>query len=192
MKLPDNVKIGPGHNIGEHVILGVRPASAPEDSVLTIGKNATIRSHSVLYVNTRIGDNLQTGHKILIREETTIGDDCLIGSHSIIEKGCRIGNRVTIQSAVYIPNLSIIEDDVFIGPRVCLTNDKYMIMGPDTPLEGPIIQKKARIGANSTLLPGVTIGENTVIGAASVVTRDIPANKVAFGNPARIIKDIDE
>lgn len=184
-----HIILGKNHNIEKYVILGCMPFSKIKNPVLKIDDNAFIKSHSVIYTNSRIGKNFKCGHSVLIRENTTIGNDCLVGSHSIIEKECVIGNHVIIQSSVYIPNCSIIDDNVFIGPRVCFTNDKYMLINSSTHLKGPHIEEGVRIGANSTLLPGINIGKNTIIGAGSVVTKNIPKNKMVYGNPARIIEN---
>ena len=121
-----------------------------------------------------------------MRENSEIGDDVLIGTNSVLDGHCKIGSNVSIQTDVYITINTIIEDHVFIGPRVVTTNDKYMYYGAK--LTGPTIKKGARIGANSTLLPGVVIGENAIVGAGSVVTRDVPDGAVVAGNPARTIK----
>lgn len=145
----------------------------------------TIRQPAIIYDNVKYGKNFQTGHFIVIRSETVIGDDCLVGTGTIIDGKVKIGDNVKIQSAVYIPPNTIIHDNVFVGPRVCFTNDKYMYYGAE--LEGPEIGEGSRIGANSTILPGVKIGKNCLIGAGSVVTDDIPDDSVAYGNPARVV-----
>ncbi len=105
----------------------------------------------------------------------------------IIEDQCKIGNNVSIQSGVYIPTYSIIEDNVFLGPNSVLTNDKYI--GYEDPrkgdLKGVMIEKNASIGANSTILPGVRIGHNAVVGSGAVVTRDVAPGTVVAGVPAK-------
>jgi acetyltransferase-like isoleucine patch superfamily enzyme len=147
----------------------------------------------VIYAGNRIGARFQTGHSVLIRELNEIGDDVSVGSHSIVEHHVRIGNRVRIHSNVFIPEFSILEDDAWIGPNVVVTNALY----PGSPsaksdLRGAHVMRKARVGANATLLPGVTIGRDALIGAGAVVVRDVPDGKVVVGNPARIIKDLRE
>ncbi|MDQ6990708.1 MAG: acyltransferase [Mariprofundaceae bacterium] len=116
-----------------------------------------------------------------------VGKECNICDHTFIESGVVLGDRVTVKCGVFIWEGAIIENDVFIGPNVTFTNDlrpRSKQYGPDGIL--PIkLRKGCSIGANATLLPHVTIGEFAMIGAASVVTRDVPAHALFFGGPAR-------
>ena len=187
----DSVKLGRNPTIGEYVLLGV----APEKRVgkLIIGDNAIIRSHSVLYAGSKIGDNLRTGHGVLIREKNIIGDNVSIGSHSVIEVENRIGNNVRIHSNCFIPEFVIVEDDAWIGPCVTVLN----VLHPPCPrftdcAKSVHIKQNAKIGGNVTIGPRVTIGRNSLIGMGSVVTADIPDDVLAFGNPARVIRNMSE
>ncbi len=177
-RLMGKVAIGKDPVIQENVSLG-----NAEDGLLVIGDNALIRSGAIIYSAVKIGNNLRTGHRVLIREKTEIGDNVLVGTDSVIDGNCRLGNNISIQTNAYITAFSTIEDDVFIGPRVVTTNDKYMTYGAK--LIGAIIKRGARIGANATLLPGVVIGEGAIIGSGAVVTANVPAGAVMVGNPAR-------
>jgi len=104
-----------------------------------------------------------------------------------------LGNRVRIHSQAFIPEFSIVEDEAWIGPNVVLTNAKYPLSpGVKDQLAGPVVRKGAKIGANATLLPGVVIGENALVGAGSVVVHDVPAGAVVAGNPAKVIRQISE
>jgi UDP-2-acetamido-3-amino-2,3-dideoxy-glucuronate N-acetyltransferase len=117
-----------------------------------------------------------------------IGKDSIVHSHTWIGNGVKIGERVKIQPFVFIPTGIEIEDDVFIGPGVVFANDKY----PPSNGKGwtkTIIKKGVAIGANATILPGITINENSLIGAGSVVTKDVPPNEVWVGNPATKLRD---
>lgn len=121
-----------------------------------------------------------------------IGENCNICSHCLIENDVVIGDSVTIKSGVQIWDGITIEDSVFIGANVTFTNDKYpRSKNPNWVLQPTLIMKGASIGAGSTLLPGITIGENAVIGAGSVVTKNVPSGELWFGNPARFVKKID-
>ena len=146
-----------------------------------------IRVGTILYPDIEIGKNFVTGNNAIIRSNTTIGDNALIGTNVVIEGECTIGDNVKLQTGVYITLYTTIEDDVFMGPCSVTTNDKYMIYKNGNKLRGPIIRKGARIGANSTILPGVTIGENAVVGAGSVVTKDVPDGMTVVGSPAKML-----
>jgi acetyltransferase-like isoleucine patch superfamily enzyme len=150
-----------------------------------IGKNPHIRSNSIIYNDVTIGDNLITGHNVLIREKTTLGHDVLIGTNTVIEGHSKIGSNVSIQSNVYIPKNCFIEDNVFIGPCTCFTNDRYPVR-VDYKLKGPTIRKGASIGANSTFLSGIEVGEGAIVAAGAVVTRPVPPWYLAIGAPAKI------
>jgi len=188
-----NVKIGKNSAIGDFVIIGVQPKGEKGKNIKTIaGNNIIIRSHSVIYAGNSIGNNFQTGHNVMIREDNIIGDDVSIGTGSVVEHHCEIGNRVRIHSQAFICEYSVLEQGCWVGPNVVLTNTLHPLCPlAKKCLKGPTIQRNAKIGGNVTILPEVTIGENALIGAGSVVTEDIPKNSVAVGNPARVIKNID-
>jgi acetyltransferase-like isoleucine patch superfamily enzyme len=190
----DGVELGPEAEIGEYVVVGVAPVGYEPGQVRTvIGAGARIRSHSVIYAGNRIGDRFQTGHGVLIREFNQIGDDVSVGSHSIVEHRVRIGDRVRIHSNVFVPEFSILEDDAWLGPHAVLTNAPYpRSRDAKATLKGPHLLAGAKIGANTTILPGITIGRNALVGAGAVVVTDVPDGQVVVGNPARAIKDIDE
>lgn len=128
-----------------------------------------------------IGSGTRVGSFSLIHGGARIGEGCTIGSHCNI-CDCKIGDRVSIQTACHITRGVVVEDDVFIGPRVVTLNDKLK----GDPMAYPRICRGAKIGGGSVLLPGVTVGEYAIVGAGSVVTRDVPAGAVVKGNPARV------
>lgn len=167
----------------EHFTVGVKYKKMSKPPL--IGKNPLIRSNTIIYNDVEIGDNFKTGHNVVIREKTAIGDNVLLGTNTVIEGHCNIGSNVSIQSNVYIPKNVLIEDYVFIGPCTCFTNDKYPIR-IDYDLKGPTIRKGASIGANSTFLSDVEIGEGAMVAAGSIVTHDVPPFYLAIGTPARI------
>jgi acetyltransferase-like isoleucine patch superfamily enzyme len=151
-----------------------------------IGRNVIIRSCSTIYERTVISDNVELGHNVLIREDTQIGQNSLIGSGTIIDGKTKIGNNTSIQSGVYIPLGTVIGNNVFLAPKVVITNDKYPA---SSRLVTTIIEDNAIIGANATLIAGVKIGKRAVVGAGSVVTKDVPDEAVVYGVPARIVGD---
>lgn len=139
-----------------------------------------------------IGANTNIWQFVVVLPDAKIGDNCNICSQCFIENKVSIGNNVTIKNGVQVWDGVTIEDNVFIGPNVTLTNDKMprSKVYPDE-FAKIVIKKGASIGANATILPGVTIGERAMVGAGSVVTKDVPANAVVFGNPAKIIRFLE-
>ena len=146
-----------------------------------IGNGVILRDKTVIYAGAVLENCVQTGHHVLIREGCIIGKGTMIGSGSIIEADCTIGMDVSIQSGVYLSNGTKVGDQVFIGTMVCVINDRMM----DSTIHPVEIKKGARIGANSTLMAGITIEESAVIGAGSVVTKDVKKGAKVYGVPAR-------
>jgi len=186
------VRLGEGAQIGAWVVIG-EPArgQAPGDVETLIGPNAVIRSHTVIYAGNRIGAGFQTGHQVSIREDNVIGDSVSVGTGSVVEHHVRIADRVRIHSQAFVPEMSVLGEGCWIGPRVCITNAKYPL-SPNVKNEliGATIEPGAKIGANSTLLPGVRVGAEALVGAGSVVVKDVPAGAVVVGNPARVINEL--
>lgn len=186
-----NVRLN-GGVVHEYAVLG-HPTNFPytlPGERLNIGANAVIRPFTVIYAPNEIGDRFRTGQGVSIRERNVIGNDVSVGTHTSIEFGNVIGNRVNIHSGCFL-ELVTLEDDVFVGPNVVFTDDPH----PRCPaylqcVRGATVKRRARIGANSTILPGVHIGEDALIGAGSVVyERHIPARSVWAGNPAVQIRE---
>jgi len=188
-----NVKLGKNCTVEDFAIIGSPPKGHCAGELETvIGDNAVIRSHTVIYAGNIIGVNFQTGNKANIRELNEIGDNVSVGTLSVIEHHVRIGNNVRIHSLAFIPEFTVIEEGCWIGPNVVLTNAKY----PNSPnakneLKGVHLKKNAIIGAGCIILPGIVVGSYALIGAGSVVTKDIPDNCVVAGNPAKKINTID-
>ncbi|MDT4969359.1 MAG: hypothetical protein QOJ64_4096 [Acidobacteriota bacterium] len=193
-KIYPGVSLGKETTVGEFALIGVPLRdSQPGEVETVIGAGSVIRSHTVIYAGNVIGAKFQTGHGVMIRELNQIGEGVSIGTHSVIEHHVKIGNRVRIHSNAFIPEYSVIEDEAWIGPNVVFTNALYPLSpNAKATLKGPHIMTGAKIGANATLLPGVTIGRNALIGAGSVVVHDVPDGKVVVGNPARVVKDVSE
>jgi len=197
---PSGVYVAPGVNIGPDAdlqgpcILGKPPRGKTEGELpLRIGRQSTVRPFTTIYAGSVIGDRLQTGQGASIREDNVIGDDVSVGTNTVLEFGNTIGNRVRIHSGCFLEMVTI-EDDVFVGPNVVFTDDPHPMNCPRYKEceGGAVVRRLARIGANSTILPGVEIGENALVGAGSVVAKDVPANTVVAGNPARVIKEVSD
>lgn len=146
--------------------------------------------HELSDVQTKdIGNNTTIWQFCVILKNAIIGNNCNINCNVFIENDVTIGNSVTIKPGVQIWDGITIEDDVFIGPNVTFTNDMFpKSKNKNFTLERTLIKKEASIGANSTILPGIIIGSNSLIGAGSVVLKNIPDNEIWAGNPARFIK----
>lgn len=146
----------------------------------------------------KLGKNVKIVHPVNLYG-CEIGDDTKIDAFTYIEGGVKIGKKCKIRTHVFIPEGVTIEDQVFIGPCVCFTNDKYpratnpngsMKIENDWVLLKTLIKRGAVIGAKSVVLPGISIGEYAVVGAGSVVTKDVPPYKTVVGNPARVVGDV--
>lgn len=141
----------------------------------------------------QIGKGSKIWQFVVILKGAKIGADCNICTQTLIEGDVVIGDRVTVKSGVQIWDGSIIGDDVFIGPNATFSNDLYP-RSKKYPMQfkGVIIHNGASIGANATVLPGITIGEKAMVGAGAVVTKDVPARAVVVGNPAKILRYLDD
>ena len=189
----ENVEIGENAVIGDYVIIGEPPRGLnPGDLPTKIGDNAVIRSHTVIYAGNVIGNNFETGHHVLIRESNIIGNDVSVGTNSVVEHHVQIGNEVRIHSLAFVPEQSVLEDGSWIGPGVTITNTKYPLsVDAKQSASGVRLRQLAKIGANATLLQGITVGERALVGAGSVVVKDVPDNTVVAGSPARKINDVE-
>jgi UDP-2-acetamido-3-amino-2,3-dideoxy-glucuronate N-acetyltransferase len=117
-----------------------------------------------------------------------IGKNCKIHSFVYIEEGVEIGDNCNIRPFVFIPSGVTIEDNVFVGPSVTFANDKYPKVGDDWILLKTLVKSGASIGANCVILPGVTVGKESLVGAGSVVTKDVPDRAIVVGNPAIVTR----
>ena len=130
-----------------------------------------------------VGENVKIWHFAYVGDNTVIGNDVMIGSLTHVDYNVKIGNNCRIEGSVYIPPLTEIGNNVFIGPGTTFTNDPYPM---SKRMIGVIVEDGAIIGGRSIIKAGVTIGKNSVIAMASVVTKDIPSDVVVMGHPARI------
>lgn len=176
-----NVRIAEGARIGSHCELGV-PSALAEGRPLVIGEGALIRSHSVFYEGSRFGPGLVTGHRVTVREKTEAGSAFQIGTLSDIQGHCTIGDHVRTHSNVHIGQHSEVGNFVWIFPYVVLTNDPHP---PSEVMKGVTVGDFAVIATMVTVLPGIVIGEGAVIGASSLVSKDVAAHRIVAGVPAR-------
>ena len=198
LELGSNVYLGEMTSIGfpvQHQIIkfqrGETKSPRMNAKVTVFGDNCIIRSGTTVYSDVKLGKDVRVGHSALIREEIRIGDGTVVGTGVILDGETSIGSKVSIQTGVYIPLKSKVEDRVFLGPKCLLTNDKYLMRKPYK-LKGPIIRRGASVGAGAILLPGIEIGEEAVIGAGAVVTKDVPPKAIVVGIPAHIKSTISK
>lgn len=154
---------------------------------LKIGKKALIRSGSIIYAGSEIGNSFQTGHQVTIREKSQIGSNVSIGTLSDIQGNCKIGNYVRMHSNVHIGQLSVIDDFVWIFPYVVLTND------PTPPSEhflGVHIAPFAIVATGAIIMPGIDIAQDSLVAAGAIVTKNVEAFSVVAGNPGKQISDV--
>lgn len=155
-----------------------------------IGQGTVIEPTAVIQENCEIGDNCFIGHYVVMRPGTKIGNNTVIGHLTVFEGECSVGSDCLIHAQCHITKGAVIEDKVFIAPGFIGCNDNIMLhqrrhLKEFVP-EGYTIKHGARLGAGVLVLPGVTIGENAVVGVGSIVTKDVLAGTVTYGSPARI------
>jgi acetyltransferase-like isoleucine patch superfamily enzyme len=191
-RIYDNVKLGKNVTIEDFVIIGLPPkGSKPGELETIIGDNSIIRAGTIIYAGNHVGNNFQTGHHVVIRENNMIGNDCAVGTQGEVAFNTKIGNNVRFHSDCHIYEDTIIEDDVRFNPGVYVLNTKYPYRPGEKPIIEPVyIKQGAIIAARSTLMPGIIIGRYALVGAESLVTKDVPDYAIVYGHPAVIKGDI--
>ena len=192
--ISDGVEIFSGAIIGKEPKGAGATARTPYfKKHIVIGKNTSIGPHAVVYYDVDIGSNTLIGDGASIREQCRIGSRCIISRYVTINYNTTIGDHTKIMDLTHITGNCKIGNNVFISTTIGMTNDNLDGDGgyDENRILGPTLHDGAFIGAGVTLLPGVTIGEKAIVGSGAVVTRDVPANSVAMGIPARVIRQID-
>ncbi len=196
-----NVVIKNGAEIFEHCVVGRQPKApgctsrklSEEFRETVIGKETILSPGCIVYAGTQIGNNTLLGDNCSIREDCRIGNYCIISRNVSVNYNTIVGNRTKIMDNTHITGNAVIEDNVFISVLVATTNDNTMGREEydEDHVGGPHIKRNTTIGAAANILPNTIIGENCIVGAGAVVTKDIPDNKVVMGVPAKIIRDVE-
>lgn len=191
----DNVEIGDNTVIADNCTIG-EPGGNYYNNPETysnlktiIGSNSLIRSYSILYAGSTFGEGFSTGHRVTIRENTVFGKKCRVGTLSDIQGHSSFGDHCWLHSNVHVGQGSKIGNFVFIYPYVVLTNDPTP---PSNVCVGPKIGDFSQIAVFSVLLPGVEIGKHVLVGAGSVVGKNVGDYQLVLGSPANSVKDVRE
>jgi acetyltransferase-like isoleucine patch superfamily enzyme len=182
VEIGDNVFIGANSIIGEPI--GGSLGNENFSTGTKIGNNSILRSGSIIYQNVITAENFESGHRVTIREGSRFGKNNRVGTLCDIQGDCEFGNYVRLHSNVHIGKTTKVGNFVFIFPYVVATNDPHP---PSNHLCGVTIKDFAVIATSSVLLPGVTIGAESLVGAMSLVKNDVPDGMVVVGNPAKVI-----
>lgn len=214
----ENVRIGRGCRVGNHVVLhadtvigdtvriddhaalGKKPMKAANSATtreqelppLTVGELCIVGTGVVLYRGAAIDAKVLMADLCTVRENVTVGRGTIVGRGVTVENFCTVGRYCKLESECYITAYSTLEDRVFIAPGVVTSNDNFVGRTAERfkHFKGVTVRKGGRIGAGTVLLPGVTVGEDALVAAGSVVSRDVPARKIVLGAPAKPWRDV--
>lgn len=147
-----------------------------------------IKQPSIVHPSAVIGQGTVVWYFANICDGVSIGENCAIGSGVYVGRYASLGHRVRVQDKAHLTDRMVIGDDVFIGPCATFINDRHpRVNNPHYKAEPPIVRDRVSVGANATILPGVTLGEGCVVGAGAVVTKNVPPYATVVGNPARVV-----
>ena len=190
----DNVRIDDNTVIGKYPMKASLSAFKDESYLAptSIASNCLIGANTVIYVGSNISQHVLVADLASVRENTSIGEYTIIGRGVAVENYVKIGKRCKLESECYITAYSELEDYVFIAPGVVTSNDNFLGRTEERfkYFKGVKVKRGGRIGANAVILPGKVIGEDALVAAGSVVTKDVPPRKVVVGSPARVIRDV--
>lgn len=153
------------------------------------GKNVRVGHYVVIEEDCEIGDGCFIGNNTVVRAGCIFGNHCVVGHNVVFEANSKFGNHVTINAQCHMTQGIIVEDEVFFGPGVITMNTRHICYGRKIPriYEPPIVKRASRIGGGSKILPGVIIGENALVAAGSVVTKNVPNGAIVMGVPAKVV-----
>ena len=190
--------VGDNAMISDNAVVGRLPMRAAISTLkerdlppAEIGEGCIVGACAVIYRGSKLGPGVLVADQASVREDVEVGKHTIIGRGAAVENHTRIGNYVKIETNAYITAHSVVEDRCFVAPMVTMSNDNFLGRTKERfkYTKGPHLKKGARVGANATLMPGVVIGEDAVVAAGSLVTKDVPPRKIVAGVPAGLMKD---
>ncbi len=193
--------LGEGVKVLEGAVVGKQPTLSPRSTTkreplppAELGDGTIVSTGAIVFAGSRVGARVILGDQSCVRERVLVGDDVVLGRGSLIENDTSVGAGTKIQAGAYITAYSTLEDDVFIAPCVVTTNDNFMgrTERRHDLIKGPTIRRGARIGGGAILCPAVEIGEEAFVGAGAVVTKDVPPRMLVVGNPARVLRAVND
>jgi len=193
--------IGDNVRIDDNTVIGKQPMRAKRSIFKTeivppakIGNNCLIGAQVVIYAGCEVADFVLVADTAALRENVTIGESTIIGRGATVENVCKVGKKCKLETGSYITAYSEIGDYCFIAPKVTTTNDNYLGRSEERfkHFKGVTVKNGGRIGGGAVILPGRVIGEDAVVGAGSVVTRDVPPGQIFVGVPAKYFGDVPE
>lgn len=195
-RIGDSVRIDDGASIGKLPMKAANSAVTKDSelSATTIGNGCIIGTHTVIYRGAAIGEKVMIADLATIRENVTVGDFTIVGRGVAIENFCKIGKYVKLETNCYITAHSELADRVFVAPCVATSNDNYVGRTEERfkNFKGAIIKKGARVGVNATILPGLTLGEDSLVAAGALVVKDVLPGKIVAGLPAKEFRDVPD
>lgn len=190
----NDVRLDDGCVLGKVPMCSAASATTRNEQLLPaiIGHGCLVGTHAVVYRGATIADGVLLADFATVRENTSIGMLSIIGRGVAVENYVQIGSRCKIETGAYITAMSTIGDLCFVAPEVTFTNDNYLGRSEERfkHFRGVTMERGARIGANATVLPGLSIGADAVVAAGAVVTKNVPPGMLVMGSPARVVRPV--
>ncbi len=198
----DGSTIGANVRIDDGVVVGKQPMRAANSAVTkeqelpptSIGSDCIIGTNVVIYAGATIGNKVLIADLATVRENVSIGDFTIVGRNVAIENFCKIGSYCKLETNVYITAYSELGDRVFIAPCVATSNDNFIGRTKERfkHFKGIIVKRGGRVGLNATILPGKVVGEDALVAAGAVLTKDAPDGMIVIGSPAKVLRPVPE